>query len=146
MCYDLVKGETEAREILPEEDVWFWDGRVGREEGDDGVGVGGGNGGEEGRGVEGAGVEEVGGFCGFSEISNGACRCEDWSGNQDIRFGRIRVHTSAGFEGVGTKGKDVGGEAGLKECGFIARYRRDSRLGRSGHRSIFLVRFLDCSK
>lgn len=41
---------------------------MGREEGDDGVGVGGGDGGEEGRGVEGAGVEEVRGFCGVREV------------------------------------------------------------------------------
>lgn len=57
-------GEQRARGLLPEEDVWFWDVRVGREEGYDGVGVGGGDGGEEGGGVEGAGVEEVRGFCG----------------------------------------------------------------------------------
>ena len=36
-----------------------------REEGDDGVSVGGGDGGEESGSVEGAGVEEVGGFCGI---------------------------------------------------------------------------------
>ena len=59
------------REVLPEEDVWFGDGRVGREEGDDGVGVGGGNGGEEGGGVEGASVEEVGRFYGARGVSNG---------------------------------------------------------------------------
>jgi hypothetical protein len=63
MCYASAKGKTKARELLPEEDVWFWDRRVGGEEGDDGVGVGGGDGGEEGGGVEGAGVKEVGGFC-----------------------------------------------------------------------------------
>jgi hypothetical protein len=33
------------------------------------MGVGGGDGGEEGRGVEGAGVEEVGGFCGGAGTS-----------------------------------------------------------------------------
>jgi len=72
MCYDPAKGKIKARELLPEEDVWFWDGRVGREEGDDGVGVGGGDGGEEGGGVEGASVEEEGGSCGVKEVSNGA--------------------------------------------------------------------------
>ena len=36
------------------------------------MGVGGGDGREEGGGVEGAGVEEVGGFCGVRELSNGA--------------------------------------------------------------------------
>ncbi len=40
-----------------------------REEGDNGVGVGGGDGGEEGAGVEGAGVEEVGRFCRVKGIS-----------------------------------------------------------------------------
>ena len=81
MCYDSTKWKTKARELLPEEDVWFWDGRVGREEGDDSVGVGGGDGGEEGGGVEGASIEEVWGFCRVREVSNGAYRCEDWSGN-----------------------------------------------------------------
>lgn len=53
---------------------------MGREKGDDGVGVGGGDGVEERGGVKGAGVEEVG-------------------------------RLSAGFEGVCTEGKDVGGKA-----------------------------------
>ena len=53
-CYTSAKGKTEARELLPEEDVRFWDRRVGGEEGDDGVGIGGGNSREEGGGVEGA--------------------------------------------------------------------------------------------
>ncbi len=48
MYYDSVKGKAKDRELLPEEDVWFWDRRMGREKGDDGVGVGGGDGGEEG--------------------------------------------------------------------------------------------------
>lgn len=42
---------------------------MGREEGDNGVGVGGGDGGEEGGGVKGAGVEEVGRFCRFGDVS-----------------------------------------------------------------------------
>lgn len=46
-----------------------------------------------------------------------------------------RVRTSAGFKGVGTEGKDVGGETGLKERGFVGRYGGGGRLGRSGHRS-----------
>jgi len=79
-----VKGKPKARDLLPEEDVWFWDGRMGREEGDDGVGVGGGDGGEEGGGVEGAGVEEVGGFCVVRNISNRGYRCKDWSENRDL--------------------------------------------------------------
>lgn len=45
---------------LPEYHVRLRDIGVFGEEGDDGVGVGGGDGGEEGRGVEGTGVEEVG--------------------------------------------------------------------------------------
>jgi hypothetical protein len=97
MYYDSVKEKTKARELLPEEDVWFGDGRMRREEGDDGVGVGGGDGGEEGGGMEGAGVEEVGGLCEVGNISNRVYRCEDW-----------RVRTSTGFEGVGTEGKNVG--------------------------------------
>lgn len=51
------------------------------------------------------------------------------------RFVGTRVHTSAGFEGVGAKGKDVGGEAGLEEQGFVGRYSRGSRLVRSSHRT-----------
>lgn len=47
---------------LPEEDIGFWDGGVGGEEGDYGVGVGGGDGGEEGPRVEEAGVEKIRGF------------------------------------------------------------------------------------
>ena len=90
MCYDSAKGKTKARKLLPEEDIWFWDERVGRDEGDDGVGVGGGDGGEEGGGVEGAGVEKVGGFCGVRKINNDADRCEDWSGNRDISLGELK--------------------------------------------------------
>lgn len=77
---------------------------MGREEGNDSMGVGGRDGGEEGGCVEGAGVEEVG-------------------------------RLSAGFEGEGTKGKDVGGEAGLEERGFVGRYSGGGRLGQSSHRS-----------
>lgn len=51
------------RGFLPEDDVGLGDGRVLSEEGDDGVGVCGGEGGEERGGVEDAGVEEVGGVC-----------------------------------------------------------------------------------
>ena len=54
---------------------------MGREEGDDGMSVGGGDGGKEGGSVEGAGVEEVGGFCGVRNISNHWYRCEDWGEN-----------------------------------------------------------------
>ena len=69
MSYGSAKGKTNARELLPEEDVWFWDRRIGREEGDNSMGVGGRDGREEGGGVEGAGVEEVGGFCEIRDIS-----------------------------------------------------------------------------
>jgi hypothetical protein len=76
-CYDSArqKAKAKAGELLPEEDVRLSDGRVGRrEEGDDSVCVGGGDGGQEGRGVEGAGIEEVGGFCGVLwQISNERC-------------------------------------------------------------------------
>jgi hypothetical protein len=41
------KAKTQARELLPEDDVWFWDGRMGREEGDDGLSVGNGDGRED---------------------------------------------------------------------------------------------------
>jgi len=64
MYYDSAKAIPKAGALLPEDDVWFWDGRMGSEEGDDGVGVGGGDGGEERGGMEGAGVEKVGRFCG----------------------------------------------------------------------------------
>lgn len=70
MYHEPVEGETNTRELLPEDDVWFGDRRMGREEGDDSMGVGGRNGGEEGRGVEGASIEEVGGFCEARDISN----------------------------------------------------------------------------
>ena len=46
----------------PEYHVRLGDRGVRGEEGEDGFGVGGGDGVEEGAGVEGAGVEEVGGF------------------------------------------------------------------------------------
>ena len=59
-------------DISPKDDVWFRNGRMGREEGDYGVGVGGRDGGEEGGGVKGASVEEVGGFYGTMEVSNPA--------------------------------------------------------------------------
>ena len=61
-------------------------------------------------------------------------------------FGGIGVRTSAGFEGVGTEGEDVGGEAGLQEGGFVGWYSGGGRLGRSGHRSNFLVEDLYYSK
>ena len=77
MSYGFAKGKINARELLPEEDVWFWNRRIGREEGDNSMGVGGRDGGEEVGGVEGAGVEEVGGFCEVRDISNHGCRCED---------------------------------------------------------------------
>lgn len=48
------------------------------------MGVGGGDGGEEGGGVEGGGVEEVGGFCVDRNISNCGYRCGDRSENRDL--------------------------------------------------------------
>lgn len=51
----------------------------------------------------------------------------------------IGVRTSAGFEGVGTEGENVGGEAGLEEGGFVGRYSGGGRPCRSGHRSSFPV-------
>ena len=45
----------------------------------------------------------------------------------------IRVRTPAGFEGVGTESKDVGGETGFEERSFIGRYSGGGRLGRSDH-------------
>ena len=80
----LRQGKTNIIELLPEDDVWFWDRRMGGEEGDDSMGVGGRDGGEEGGCVEGAGVEEVGGFCGVRNISNHGYRCEDWRENRDF--------------------------------------------------------------
>ena len=61
-----------VRKILPKDDVWFWNGKMGRVEGDNSVGVGGRNGGEEARRVKRAGVEEVWGFCAMGEVSNAA--------------------------------------------------------------------------
>jgi hypothetical protein len=40
------KGEQRV-ELLPKENVWFWDGRMRREKGDESVGEGSRNGGEE---------------------------------------------------------------------------------------------------
>lgn len=91
------------------------------------MGVGDGDGGEEGGAVEGAGVKEVWRFCGlgFGTLAiTGRARI-------DAREPQ-RVHTSAGFEGVGAEGEDVGGETGLQERGLV---RRDSGGGgRSSHR------------
>lgn len=42
------------------------------------MGVGGGDSVEERGGMKGAGVEEVGRFCGGRDISNRAYRCADW--------------------------------------------------------------------
>jgi hypothetical protein len=39
-----------------------------------------------------------------------------------VRWGSgYRVHTSAGFEGVGSECEDVSGEAGSEELGFVGR-------------------------
>jgi hypothetical protein len=57
---------------------------VGGEEGDNSVGVGGGDSGEKGGCMEGAGVKEVRGFYTVREVSNDAYRYADWSGNRDI--------------------------------------------------------------
>jgi hypothetical protein len=87
------------------------------------VGIGSGDGGEERWGMEGAGVEEVGGFCGVRNVSN--CRYViDARTGVKIETGGTRVRTSAGFECVGTEGKDVGGEAGFEERSFVGRYGR----------------------
>ena len=89
-----------------------------------------GDGGEKGRGVERAGVEEVGRFCRMRNISNGIHRYEGRRKYQD--WGGWRERTSAGFEGVGTEGEDVGGEARLQESSLVSRYGRD-RGGRHCH-------------
>ena len=112
-----LKREEKPSEDLPEEDVRLRDGRMGREEGDDGMGVGSRDGREERGGVEGAGVEEVGGFYGIGKIRIHMSKRE----SRVMREGES--HTSAGFEGVGTKGEDVGGEAGLEEGGLVGGYR-----------------------
>jgi len=67
--------------------------------------IGGGDSGEEGRGMERAGIKEVRGL-------------------------------SARFQGVSTEGQNVGGEAGLKERGFVGRDSGGNNLRRSGHRGI----------
>jgi hypothetical protein len=74
--HDSAEGKTNARELLPEDDVWFGNGRMGREEIYNGMGVGGSNGGEEGRGVEGASIEEVGGFCEVRDVSDYRWKCD----------------------------------------------------------------------
>ena len=47
-----------------------------------------------------------------------------------------RVRTSAGFEGVGTEGKNIRGDARLKKCGFVGRYSGVGWLARIGHYSL----------
>lgn len=54
---------SNARGLLPKEDIWFWNRGMRRKERGDGMGVGGRDSGEKGCSMEGAGVEEVGGFC-----------------------------------------------------------------------------------
>jgi hypothetical protein len=70
MYHDSVEGKTNARELLPENDVWFGDRRIGREERDNGMGVGGSNGGEARRGEDGPSIEEGGGYGEVGDISN----------------------------------------------------------------------------
>ena len=53
------------------------------EERDDGMGVGGGDGGEKGGGMERAGIEEVGGFCGVNNISSRSKRYEKLGSDRD---------------------------------------------------------------
>ena len=48
-----------------------------------------------------------------------------------------QLRTSAGFEGVGTKGEDVSGEAGLEKSGFIGRNSGSDSLGGGCHRTRF---------
>jgi hypothetical protein len=49
--------------------------------------------------------------------------------DQILRFVGTRARTSTRFEGVGTEGKDVSGEAGLEEHGFVGRYSGRGSLG-----------------
>ncbi len=56
---------------------------MGREEGDDGMCVGGRDSREKGCGMEGASVEEVWGFYGVRDISKCRYRFKDWSENRD---------------------------------------------------------------
>lgn len=53
-----------AGKLLPEKNVRLWDGRMRRQEGDDGMRVGCRNGGEERSSMEGSSVEKVGRFYG----------------------------------------------------------------------------------
>jgi hypothetical protein len=46
-----------------------------------------------------------------------------------VRFVGTRERTSTRFESVGTERKDVSGEAGLEEHGFVGRYSGGGRLG-----------------
>jgi hypothetical protein len=69
---------SNARGLLPKDDVWFWNRRMGGEERGDGMGVSGRDSGEKGRRMEGTGVEEVGRFCGSQDVSNHKSRCKEW--------------------------------------------------------------------
>lgn len=105
--------ERDALVCGSEDDIGFWDGGVVGQEGDDGVRVGSCDGGEEGRGVERAGVEEVGGFCPEGGLAGGITR-----GRGAWRRGEGRTATR--FEGVGAECQHVGREAGLEEGGFVS--------------------------
>ena len=96
----MLKGKTAAREYVPEDDIWLRNGRIGREEGNDSMGIGGSNGGEEGGGVEGASIEKVGGF--YKVVSHIHKVTMD-------RDARVRVRTSTRFESEGTKLEDLSG-------------------------------------
>jgi len=94
----MLKGKTAAREYVPEDDIWLRNGRIGREEGNDSMGIGGSNGGEEGGGVEGASIEEVGGFCGgVRDINNHGLEMRglEYILRPDLRVKVPKVSTSA---------------------------------------------------
>ena len=43
-------------------------------------------------------------------------------GGEKLILAGNRVRTSAGFEGVSAKSKDISGEAGLEELSFVGRH------------------------
>lgn len=60
----LSREKINAGKLLPEKNVRLWDGRMRRQEGDDGMRIGCRDGGEERSSMEGSSVEKVGRFYG----------------------------------------------------------------------------------
>ena len=67
--HNLIKRKTYADKLLPEKNVRLWHGRMRRQKRNDGMRVGGRDGGEERSSMEGSRVEKVGRFYGLAKIN-----------------------------------------------------------------------------